>query len=69
MLISMYGVRGAIRISLRFMLMSRCRAMHPVRNTVFGEQALHGCILDWMHTARRNAQTSIYNKSQTYGES
>ena len=31
--------RGAIRIPLLFMLIPRCRAMHPVRNTAFGEQA------------------------------
>ena len=42
---------GAIRIALRFMLMSRCRAMHPVRNTAFGEQALHGCISSFLRTA------------------
>lgn len=54
--------RSAIRIMLRFMIMSRCHAIHPVRNIAFGEQALRGCIPDWMRTARSNAQTSIYNK-------
>ena len=60
MLISMYGVRGAIRITLRFMLMSRCRAMQPVQKAAFGEQAPHGCFSSCLRTARRNAQTSIY---------
>lgn len=32
-------LRGAIRIPLRSMLMPRCRAMHPIRNSDSGEQA------------------------------
>ncbi len=44
-------LRSAIRIPLRFMLISRCRAMHPVRNTAFGEQAPHGCIPSCLRTA------------------
>ena len=45
---------------IRCMLMSRCRAMHSVRNTAFGEQAPHVCITSCLRTACRNAQIKIF---------
>ena len=48
-----------IRISLRCMLMSRCRAMQTGRNTALGEQAPRGCIPSCLRTAHRNVQSMI----------
>ncbi len=66
---SLMSYRGVIRILLCCMLMTRCRAMHPVRNTTFGERAPHGCIRSCLRTARRNAQLRacrVAVKSEVY---
>ena len=49
------------------MLMTRCRAMHSVRHTALGEQALHGCISSCLRTARRNTQIFIDEQFQGKG--